>query len=588
MPFDGIVTKCVVDELREQLDGGRIDKIFQPEKDELLINIRAKGENLKLLLCANPNFPRIHLTSVSKENPAVPPVFCMLLRKHIGGGRITDIVFHDFERIVTICIEAVNELGDVVTKKLVIEIMGRYSNIMLLNNCDKILDAIKHVDKDISSVREVMPARQYTLPPKQDKQSPLEIDAAAFTQNLVKPQNVEKAILETIKGFSPLLCREITARAGIDGRKSCTDLLESEKELLSDVLGEILSSIKAGDFIPTIAYTDSSLAKQVDYHCVELKQYSYKKNFKSISETIDTYYTSIDFEDRLKQKKATLQKHLTNLIERCAKKVSIQNETILDVSNREDLRLYGELLTANLYNLEQGARSARVVNYYSENGENIDIPLDENLSPSANAQRFFKKYAKAKTTYEYTSKQLQESLAEQEYLDSVQIMLDNSTTTQEIDEIRQELVSQGYITKSTSSKKKKEIVSSPLTFISSDGYKIRVGRNNVQNDTLTLKLSSSNDIWFHTKTIPGSHVVIQKAQGSIPDSTLLEAAKIAAWHSKAKMSSNVEVDYTEIRNVKKPSGAKPGKVIYENYRTLVVNPDKALADKLCSDKKHKS
>lgn len=588
MPFDGIVTKCVVEELREKLDGGRIDKIFQPEKDELLINIRAKGENLKLLLCANPNFPRIHLTSVSKENPAVPPVFCMLLRKHIGGGKITDIVFHDFERIVTICIEAISELGDVVTKKLVIEIMGRHSNIILLNNEDKILDAIKHIDRDISSVREVMPARQYVLPPQQDKQNPLEIDAAVFTQSLVKPQNVEKAILEGIKGFSPLLCREITARAEIDGRKSCTDLLEAEKLRLSDVLSEMLSSIKDGDFSPTIAFTDSDYSKQVDYHCIILKQYTYKKSFISISETIDTYYTSIDFEDRLKQKKSTLQKHLTNLIDRCAKKIHIQRETLQDVSDREKLRLYGELLTANLYNIQQEAKSARVINYYSENGEYIDIPLDENLSPSANAQKFFKKYSKAKTTYEYTSRQLQESLAEQDYLDSVQIMLDNSTTAQEIDEIRQELVSQGYITKSNSSRKKKESASAPLVFISSDGCKIRVGRNNIQNDNLTLKLSSSNDLWFHTKTIPGSHVVIQKDQGSIPDNTILEAAIIAAWHSKAKMSSNVEIDYTEIRNVKKPSGAKPGKVIYENYRTLVVNPDKALVEKLCNDKKHKT
>lgn len=587
MPFDGIVTKCVVDELRDKLIGGRVDKIFQPEKDELLINIRAKGENLKLLLCANPNFPRIHLTTVTKENPSVPPVFCMLLRKHIAGGKIIDILFHDFERIVTICIEAVNELGDVVTKKLVIEIMGRHSNIILLNSEDKILDAVKHVDRDISSVREVMPARQYILPPQQDKQNPVEIDAAAFIKSLDKPLNVEKAVLGAIKGFSPLLCREITARADIDGRKSCTDLLPTEIERLKATLGEILSSIKNGDFCPTIAYTDSTQSKQVDYHCIHLRQYTYIKSFKSISETIDTYYTSIDFEDRLKQKKSTLQKHLTNLIERCAKKISIQNETLNDVSDREKLRLYGELLTANLYNLEQSIKSARVLNYYSEDGEYVDIPLDENLSPSANSQRFFKKYAKAKTTYEYTSKQLKESLAEQEYLDSVQIMLDNSTTTQEIDEIKQELVSQGLITKGTSSKKKKEIASSPLAFMSSDGYKIRVGRNNIQNDSLTLKMSSSNDIWLHTKTIPGSHVVIQKEQGSIPDSTILEAAKIAAWHSKAKMSSNVEVDYTEIRNVKKPSGAKPGKVIYESYRTLVVNPDKALVEKLCKEKKHK-
>lgn len=580
MPFDGIVTKCVVDELREQLDGGRIDKIFQPEKDELLINIRAKGENLRLLLCANPNFPRIHLTNVSKENPMVPPTFCMLLRKHMSGGKITDILFHDFERIVTICVEAVNELGDLVTKKLVIEIMGRHSNIILLNNEDKILDAVKHVDKEISSVREIMPARQYILPPQQDKQDPMTFDASSFLDTFDKPINVEKAFLEILKGFSPLLCREITARAGVDGRKSWADIIMVEKAALKSALEDVLTAIKTGSFTPTIAFTDSSMTKQVDYHCIGLKQYTYKKEFKSISEAIDSFYTSIDFEDRLKQKKASLQKNLTNLIERCAKKITIQKDTLREVAGREQLQLYGELLTANLYNLPSGEKLARVLNYYSEKEEFIDIPLDENLSPSANAQRYFKKYAKAKTTYEYTSKQLQESLSEQDYLDSVQIMLDNSTTTQEIDEIRQELASQGYISGKTGSKKKKEKASSPLTFVSSDGLTIRVGRNNIQNDTLTLKQASSNDIWLHTKTIPGSHVVIQKVQGIIPDRTLLEAAIIAAYHSKAKMSSNVEVDYTEIRNVKKPSGAKPGKVIYENYKTLVVNPDKELVEKL--------
>jgi len=588
MPFDGIVTKCVVDELRLQLDGGRIDKIFQPEKDELLINIRARGESVKLLLCANPNFPRIHLTDISKENPMVPPVFCMLLRKHIAGGKITDILFHDYERIVTICIEAINELGDLVTKKLVIEIMGRYSNIILLNSEDKILDAIKHVDKEISSVREIMPARQYVLPPQQDKQNPELVDVTTFVENMDKPINIEKALLESLKGFSPLLCREVTARADIDGRKSCVDVTDSEKRALKIALEDVLSTIRNGSFSPTIAYTDDSMTKQVDYHCIGIKQYTYKKEFTSISETIDSYYTSIDFQDRLKQKKSTLQKNLTNITERCAKKISIQNDKLREVSDREQLRLFGELLTANLYNLEAGAKQARVLNYYSENEEYVDIQLDENLSPSGNAQRFFKRYTKAKTTYDYTTRQLQESLAEQDYLESVQIMLDNSTTTQEIDEIRQELASQGYVTNksnSNSKKKKKEKVSSPLTFISSDGYKISVGRNNIQNDTLTLKLSSSNDIWLHTKTIPGSHVVIQKSQGSIPDTTLLEAAKIAAWHSKAKMSSNVEVDYTEIRNVKKPSGAKPGKVIYENYKTLVVNPEKELIDKLNTEKR---
>lgn len=579
MPFDGVVTKCIVDEFKATLIGGRIDKIFQPEKDELIINIRSQSKNYKLLMSANPSYPRVHFTEVSKENPAVPPVFCMLLRKHLGGGKITDVIFHDFERIVTICAESINELGDLVTKKLVIEIMGRHSNIILLNNEDKILDAIKHVDKDISSIREVMPARPYTLPPVQDKHNPVTADIKSIIFGLDVGIKVEKVLLDTFRGFSPLLCREICFRAQIDSRKTPIDLTEEEKISLCNTLLSFIEDIKAERYIPSIAYADEDNGTPVDFHCFPMNQYSKSTPIDTMSEAIDRFYVNLDHSDRLKQKKSGVQKVLHNALERCRKKIAIQNEKLAEVQNREHLKLYGELLTANIYCLESGSKIARVLNYYSENEEYVDIDLDENKTIEENAQVYYKKYNKAKSTFSATTKQLEDSQAELEYLESVQALLDDCQTPAEIEEIRQELGQQGYLI-IKGQRKKGEKIASPLVYVSSDGLQILVGRNNIQNDKLTLKTASSNDIWLHTKNIPGSHVIIKKQHGPIPNNTLFEAAVIASWHSKAKMSSNVEVDCTEIRNVKKPSGAKPGRVIYVNYQTFVVNPDKEIVQKL--------
>lgn len=585
VPFDGIVAKCVTEELNEKLAGGRVEKVLQPEADEIVLLVRAWNQNHRLVLSASPNFPRIHITDKAKENPAYPPVFCMLLRKHLTGGRIISFGFNDYERIITVIIEAANELGDISEKKLVIEIMGRHSNIILLNSEDKILDSIKHVDSEISSVREVMPARPYVLPPAQDKLSPSTLEPLQLMELFdASTQTAERFLLDNIKGFSPLLCREICCRASVEGRKRAASLDQTERKALIDALDTILADIRSGRYEPSVIYEDEQHKMPVDFHCLDIRQYAYREKIHSISRALDKFYADRDNAERLRQKKSDLYKVLNTSMERCSKKLSIQEETLRDVADREKLKLCGELITANIYAIPQNVKTVSLLNYYSEKEEYIDVPLDPDLTPQANAQRYFKKYAKAKSTYAYTSRQIEDSRAELDYLESVLQMLDNCTSLQEIDEVRQELAGQGYMQlKKKTAAKRKAAATEPLHFKSSDGFDIFVGKNNIQNDHLTLKMAQSNDIWLHTKAIPGSHVIIKRNGHEIPKRTIEEAAVITAWHSKAKMSSNVQVDYTNVKNVSKPSGAKPGKVIYVNYRTAVVNPDQALVERLRSE-----
>ncbi len=583
MPFDGVVTKCVAGELSDAIAGGRVEKIFQPEADEIIIGIRAKGYNQKLLLSANPNYPRIHLTGVLKENPAVPPVFCMLLRKHLSGGKILSVEFADFERIITLKIESTNELGDLSVKNLIIEIMGRHSNIILTNSEDKILDSIKHIDSDISRVREIMPARPYCFPPSQDKTSPETLETGAFLSGLGRDvkQGLSKYILSTIKGFSPLLCSEICLRSGIDGKTPVSDITAENSASLEKTLSDVIRGIRQNEFFPCLIPGESPNDKPIDFHCIRLYQWKNVKYFSSISEVLDIYYSTRDNAERLKQKKSDLYKVLNNNLDRCNKKLAMHEQKLRDVSGREKLKLYGELITANIYCISKNVKKVSLHNYYSEKGEYVDIAMNEVLSPQQNAQRYFKQYLKAKNTFIYVSRQLGETQSELEYLESVLILLENCKSLKEIDEVRDELIEQGYY----SAKRKKKIKrslpdSKPFYFKSSDGIDILVGKNNKQNDLLTLKLAASNDIWLHTRNIPGSHVIIRRLGRDIPDQTLLEAAVLASYHSRARNSSNVPVDYTAVKNVKKPSGAKPGMVIYDNFKTLVATPDEELAQRL--------
>ncbi len=583
MPFDGIVTKCMVNELNGLLAGGRVDKVFQPEADEIVLVVRAKSQNYRLVASANANYPRLHITTSQKENPQTPPVFCMLMRKHLSGGKLLDISFHDYERVISINIESVNELGDLSVKRVVIEIMGKHSNIILLNSEDRIIDSIKHVDNDISSVREVMPARTYMLPPAQDKELPEKVLAEKLFDYLQAQdaKHIEGLLLNVIKGFSPYTCREICAAAGVESKKQVSALSNTEKEKIVESLKGYLNQIISNTFEPCIIYQDKNFLKPVDFYCFSPKQQVINKKYDLLSIALDDFYSLRDTNERLAQKMGDVVKVIKNGIDRCEKKLAIFNDKLRDVADREKLQLFGELITANIYCIPAGSKIARVLNYYSENEEYIEIPLNEYKSAQDNAQKYYKQYSKAKSTHVNVTQQLKDTAAELEYLQGVQTMLENCSNRLEIDEIRQELIDQGYIRASSrNNKKKQDKPSSPLEFKSSDGFQILVGKNNKQNDFLTLKLAASGDIWMHTKNIPGSHVIIRTERREVSDSTLIEAAILAAYHSSAKMSYNVPVDYTTVRNVKKPSGAKPGMVIYENFKTINVTPDEEKVIKI--------
>ena len=582
MPFDGVVVKNMVYELSEILIGGRIDKIYQPEYDETLINIRAQGKNLKLVISANASYPRIHLTENTKKNPSTPPVFCMLLRKHLVGGKITEISFHDFERIVVLHIDNIGELGDLTQKKLVVEIMGKHSNVILLNSEDKIVDSIKHIDKDISSVREIMPARPYSLPPVQDKISPKDLDVDSLFENIEDESNrIAKFLLSNIKGFSPLLCKEVCFRSEIEPDTLIKNLSDKDIKNIKIALNNVVEDILSSNFTPCIIWRDPDILKPLDFHCMKITQYQHVEFFDSINNVLDIFYSSKDNIERLTQKKASIFKVLNNGIDRCNKKITIYQDIIRESAERDKYKLFGELITSNIYCIPKNSEKVSLLNYYSNDNEYVEIPLDNNLLPQENAQKYFKKYAKSKTAYAHAKEQLKETYSELEYLESVFHNLENCKTLSEIEEIRQEMVLAGYLAaKKKNNNKKNTLKSNPLKYQSSDGLIIYVGKNNVQNDILTLKTASSNDIWLHTKNIPGSHVIIKKEKGDIPKSTLEEAALLAAYHSKAKMSAQVEVDYTTVKNVKKPKGAKPGMVTYVSYKTIFVTPHEELVNKL--------
>ncbi len=582
LPFDGVVVKNMVDELSEILTGGRIDKIYQPEYDEILINIRAQGKNLKLVISANASYPRIHLTENTKENPSKPPVFCMLLRKHLVGGKITEISFHDFERIVVLHIDNIGELGDLTQKKLVVEIMGKHSNVILLNSDDKIIDSIKHIDKDISSVREIMPARSYSLPPAQDKISPEDLDVDSLFENTEDESNrIAKFLLSSIKGFSPLLCKEVCFRSGVEPDALIKNLSDKDIKNIQISLNNIVKEILSSNFAPCIIWRDPDILKPLDFHCIKITQYQHVEFFDSINNVLDIFYSSKDNIERLTQKKASIFKVLNNSIDRCNKKITIYQDIMRESAERDKYKLFGELIISNIYCIPKNSEKVSLLNYYSSDNEYVEVPLDKNLLPQENAQKYFKKYTKSKTAYIHASKQLKETYLELEYLESVSHNLENCKNLSEIEEIREELILAGYLEAKRKNKNKKDTLkSTPLKYKSSDGLTIYVGKNNVQNDTLTLKTASSNDIWLHTKNIPGSHVIIRKQKGDIPKSTLEEAALLAAYHSKAKMSAQVEVDYTTVKNVKKPKGAKPGMVTYVNYKTVFVTPHEELVNKL--------
>lgn len=575
MAFDGITISGIVSQLKNNVIGGRIDKIYQPEGDEIILGIRSFGNSFKLLITANPSHPRIHFTQANKSNPLNPPLFCMVLRKHLQSGKIIDITQPEFERIVVIHIESLNEMGDYSVKRLILEVMGRHSNLILVDENDTILECIKHITHDKSSVREVLPGKKYAFPPG-TKLDTLKLDKENFNTAVNNNQNnkIQNTIYYSYNGISPIIAGEICFRAGVEPTKIASTLSENEITAVYNSFSGLVDEIKAEHFTPCLVTDDNG--KAIEFAAVELTQFfnMQLKSYDSMSLLIEYYYYSKDFHYRIKQKTQDLTKLITQNIERCIKKKEIQQKTFREIENREYLRLCGELITANIYAIKKGMTTVKLANFYSENYEELEISLNGDLTPSENAQSYFKKYNKAKRTFTALQEQAKSNDTELEYLEGVLTSVSNCITEQDIKEIRQELAAEGYIKRINSPKNMKtQKKSSPLHYISSDGFHIYVGKNNIQNDELTLKFARNNDMWLHTKNIPGSHVIVVSQGKDIPDSTLNQAVQLAAYYSKSRQSSMVPVDFTLKKNVKKPNGAKPGMVIYETNKTAYVTPD---------------
>lgn len=568
MALDGIFLHSVVNELKSQLISAKIDKVTQPEKDELIFTIRGFGFTKKLLISASSTYPRIHFTKQSKQNPLQAPMYCMVLRKYLTNARIIDIRQINADRIVVMDFESQDELGFNSIYSLIIEIMGRHSNITLVRQRDNlIMDSIKHITLDMNTYRILHPSIEYVFPPASEKLDPFDFDFNMFSTYLHKNEILmdDSLFSKVFTGVGKPLSKEIFTRFSNE-----FEMREQSIENIYKFSLDFFAALLRGDYY-FASYSSSSGLK--DFHCIKFHtlQHLAETKYDSASELLENFYLQKDKIDRLHNRSVDLQKLINNNLDRCVKKSEILNNTIDEGKEKDLYRIYGELLTANIYSLKKGDKNASLLNYYSENEEYVNIKLDETKTPSENIQFYFKKYNKYKKSEEAALEQLENNNAEFQYLQSVLTNIKNCETYEEIEEIRNELVETGYIKFKKEHKGSKIKASKPLHFISSDGIDIYVGKNNIQNDQLTLKFADKHDIWFHTKDIPGSHVIL-KNPGKIPENTLQEAAILAAYYSKAKDSSKVPVDYTEIKNVKKPSGAKPGMVIYYTNKTLYVTP----------------
>ncbi len=584
MALDGVAINALSIELNEKLTGGRIDKIHQPEQGEIIMHIRCAGENLRLLLCANPSFPRVHLTSSSKENPSAPPMFCMLLRKHLSGGKILSVYQKDFERIIYFDIESNDEMGFKSVKHLIIEIMGKHSNIILTDESGKITDSIYHVDMTVSSVRNVLPSLMYELPPNQGKINPLSESAENIFSHLDgSDTQLKSQIMNTYSGISPLVASEIvylsTGSADTLGSETNAEV----RKRVAQCFFYFLSKIKENKFSPTVLVSREN-RKMLDVCATDITLYESladREKYETMSEALDAFYIKKAANESMRQKSADLLKFVGNNIDRCRKKLQIQNETLQKASKREKYKIYGDLITANIYQIQKGVEGVKLINFYSENGQEVFIPLQNDITPAQNAQRYYKKYTKEKTAEEETLKQKEINEKELYYLESVLLSIETAENSSELTQIRDELIEEGYLKNKGRIKKGIKEVITPLHFVSSDGYDIYVGKNNRQNDYVTFKIGRSTDLWFHTKGIHGSHAIIKTLDAeTVPDNTYIEAATLAAYYSRGRQGENIPVDYTELKNVKKPSGAKPGMVIYVNYNTIYVTPTEEITKKL--------
>lgn len=584
MALDGLVLANVVHELTTELVGGRIDKIYQIEKEDILITIRNQGSTYKLLLTANSNYPRLHLSSLAKNSNAEPPMFCMLLRKHLGGGKLLSITQPNMERIVTLAIEATNELGDKETKLLTIEIMGRHSNIILMKQDGTIIDSIKHISSDKSSIREVLPNRTYVSPPSQDKISPLHLTEENFISKLLsKEMSIYKGLYSSFNGVSPIFAQALCFEAGLDSNVLISTLEPAALSKLYAHFEKALQLIQAGSFTPTLYFDEQEVP--TDFYCFKLSIYEtlIQKSYQSISALLEYFYFERSTHFNVSQKTSDIKKLLHTFLDRAVRKKQIQEKALEEAEHKDLYKIYGELLTAYAHQVPSQSESFTTLNYYTEPYEEITIPLERNRTAIENAQFYYKLYNKAKRTELAAKEQLLNIEEDIKYLQSVLLSLDLLQTKEDIAELRAELIEMGYLKKKKGTAKNKSNKKDLpfLHFKSSLGHDIYVGKNNYQNDTLTMKFAKPNDLWLHIKDGPGSHVIIKHLEGvSINEDILLEGAILAAYHSSGKMSSHVPIDYTYKKNVKKVPNAKPGMVIYTNFKTLYVTPTEALVKKL--------
>ncbi|WP_026566407.1 Rqc2 family fibronectin-binding protein [Bacillus sp. UNC41MFS5] len=567
MSFDGLFTKAMVDELVRSLKGGRINKVHQPYKNEMILTIRANGVNQKLLLSAHPSYARVQFTEEAYDNPSEPPMFCMLLRKHIEGYILEDIYQKETDRMIVLEIKGRNEIGDISYKQLIIEIMGRHSNIVLVDKSRNIiLDSIKHVSFAVNSHRAIMPGQPYVFPPEQHKQNPFHCGQDDLLRKIdYNAGKIDRQLVEQFAGISPLFAKEVIFQSGLANRAT--------------VPGTFLSMVKkveSGDIFPSIISAGGKDA----FYLFPLEHLKGEiKTYPTLSEMLDRFYFGKAERDRVKQQGNDIERFIHNEKEKNEKKIDKLKVTLKEAERAEQFQRYGELLTANLYAANKGMREIEVLDYYDESGGTIIIPLDPRKTPSENAQKYFSKYQKAKNAVEIVIVQIEKAQVEVTYFDNL-LQQVQAASPKDIQEIREELVEGGYIRERQKKKLKKAQNAKPVLdhFLSSDGTDIIVGKNNKQNDYLTNKLAARDEIWLHTKDIPGSHVVIRSKEPS--NETIREAAVIASYFSKARNSSSVPVDFTKVRFVKKPSGAKPGFVIYDNQQTVYVTPDEELVLKL--------
>ncbi len=577
MALDGVFLRHLKEEIGTSLLGTRVDRVFQPNRDELILAFRGFSAAYKLLISARANSARVNLTTIPVENPQRPPMLCMLLRKKLQGAKLLEITQPDLERALMLKFDSVNELGDHVELTLAVEIMGRYSNIILVDENGKIIDALKRVDAEMSSERLVLPGLLYRLPPPQDKLSMLTCtveEIMARIDALPRDMELSKALMSVLQGISPIIAREVENSAGLGHEVYVKSMTPPQRRRTEMYVATLMETAKNVSGTPHIVIDPQNKPK--DFAFMDIRQYGSAMTVsekKSFSEMLDAFYAERDQIERMRVKSQDLLRLLANHADRLSRKIANQQAELSACAERDTLRIKGDLLSANMYAIQKGETSVKLQNFYDENLAELEIALDPALTPQQNAQKYYKNYRKAKTAEEKLTEQIGLAQTELTYIDSVFESLALAENERDLNEIRAELAEQGYVRRREGKKNQKQpALSAPLKFKTSDGFTVLVGRNNRQNDKLTMKDANNNDIWFHTKNIPGSHTVLV-TDGKAPTETAMEeAAVLAAQHSRAKDSAQVPVDYTQIRYVSKPQGAKPGMVIYVQYKTVYVDP----------------